>query len=230
MDAIILSGGSGTRLREEISGIPKSMAPINNQPFLNYILKHLNKNDVQKVIMSLGYKKEYIISHFGNEYRGMEIVYHCEESPLGTGGAVKKSIEMSTDSTVLVLNGDTYFPVNIARMVKKHQSNRADVTVGLKYLENCYRYGCVTMIDERINKFKEKKSASSGFINGGVYLLNKEIIADFESGTSFSLEKDFFEQCVDAVRIFGFVSDKYFIDIGTPEEYRRAVLELSKLV
>lgn len=118
MEVIILSGGLGTRLNGVIKNIPKVMAPINDKPFLEYVLNDLNEQKVNKVILATGYKKEYIKDYFGNKYKNIIIEYSEEEQPLGTGGAILKALTKVTNNNVIIMNGDIYTKLNFADLLK----------------------------------------------------------------------------------------------------------------
>ena len=149
MEVIILSGGLGTRLNGVIKNIPKVMAPINDKPFLEYVLNDLSKQKVNKVILATGYKKEYIKDYFGNKYKNIKIEYSEEEQPLGTGGAILKALTKVTNNNVIIMNGDIYTKLNFADLYKSHLNSGADVTLSLKMMENFERYGSLTLNNNR---------------------------------------------------------------------------------
>lgn len=227
MEAIVLAGGLGTRLRSEISDLPKPMAPINNKPFLEYVLKYLRNNNIERVILSVGYKWEIIQKYFGNNFEGMEVVYSVEDEPLGTGGAIKKALSYSDEELLFVVNGDTYFNVDIFQLLSAAKEKDADLTMSLKFLEDFDRYGSVeTGENEEVVKFTEKSYRKSGNINGGIYVMKKSLLDDVALGAKFSFE-EFMHKNINKLKIFGFISSDYFIDIGIPEDYLRAQSELS---
>jgi D-glycero-alpha-D-manno-heptose 1-phosphate guanylyltransferase len=229
--AIILVGGFGTRLRNVISDLPKPMAPVNGKPFLEYLLLHLHKYGVKNVILSTGHLSEKIVAHFGNEFRGMKILYSHEESPLGTGGAIKLALSLCGDDEVLVMNGDSFFEIDVKQFSDLHHKSGADVSLALRRVENASRYGRIlTNAQNRITDFKEKSDEPSpGLINAGVYLIRKKIFLDNSpAAASFSIEKDFFEKKCGQVMIKGFEFKGYFIDIGIPEDYSKAQDEFKR--
>ena len=132
MEAIILAGGLGTRLRSVVSDVPKPMAPVDGEPFLNYILDELNYYNFNHVILCVGYKKEVIMDYYKDSYKNMKISYSIEEESLGTGGAIKKAMSLALDDMVFVLNGDTIFKVDFNRI--KEQLN--DILDSNNNLEN----------------------------------------------------------------------------------------------
>ena len=230
MEAIILAGGKGTRLKSVISDIPKPMAPINDIPFLQYVLDDLAAQGVSRVVLSTGYKHEVVEAYFGFRYQQLEIAYSIEETPLGTGGAIRKALQQATQPEVFILNGDTMFRVNLPEMKAFHQAHRADLTLALKAMDDCSRYGRVETEDHRVTQFKEKMAGQPGAINGGVYLLSRSVFPALEQlPERFSFEQEFMEAQHRNFRVTGYRTDAYFIDIGIPEDFARAQRELPSL-
>ncbi len=219
MEAIILAGGFGTRLQSVVSDVPKPMALINNKPFLAYLVEELISNGITRIIMAVGYKKEVIEEYFQNSYQNCEIIYSNEETPLGTGGCVKQALSLCNEEEDFIVNGDTMFKVDLKEM-KKNKSN----SIAVKPLENFDRYGEV-IFNEYITSFKEKQYCKKGYINGGIYLLNKNIFNKYNLEERFSLEVDFFEKYLEELNLKPFISDTYFIDIGIPEDYEKAGID-----
>nr|Q9AGY6.1 RecName: Full=D-glycero-alpha-D-manno-heptose 1-phosphate guanylyltransferase; AltName: Full=D-alpha-D-heptose 1-phosphate guanylyltransferase [Aneurinibacillus thermoaerophilus]AAK27852.1 D-glycero-D-manno-heptose 1-phosphate guanosyltransferase [Aneurinibacillus thermoaerophilus] len=230
MEAIILVGGLGKRLRSVVSELPKPMAPIDNKPFLHYIFWYLNKQGIDQVILSTGYKHEMIETYFGNRYHGISINYSIEQEPLGTGGAIKKAFRKTTEENVVIINGDTLFLVDLRKMFERHISFKADLTLALKPMKEFERYGTVITRDSRVIAFKEKGYHSEGNINGGVYIANKAIFECESLSEKFSFEQDFLEKEFLQKKFYGFISDAYFIDIGIPDDYRKAQKELQHYI
>ncbi len=224
-EAVILAGGFGTRLQTVVSDVPKPMAPINQEPFLNYIFSYLKYYGIKQVVLSTGYLAEKISGYYKEEYNGIKISYTTEENPLGTGGGIRLALEKCTTKQVLVLNGDSFFDVNIAEYTKQHEANRADCSLALRKVDNAARYGTIALGKEnKISEFKEKDSIEKeGLINGGVYIINRALfLQQTEPLIPFSIEKDFYETRMKELEIFGFEYDGYFIDIGIPEDYKKA--------
>ncbi|MCS7206107.1 MAG: nucleotidyltransferase family protein [Leptospiraceae bacterium] len=227
--ALILAGGFGTRLRSVVKDLPKPMAPIQGKPFLEYLLTYLETNGIRKVILSVGYLKEKIMEHFGSRFLGMEIVYSPEDQPLGTGGALKQALNL-LEQEFFLLNGDTFFAVNLKDMFEFHKKKQSHFTIALKQIDDCKRYGSVLLDDDgRIVQFIEKREGIECLINGGVYLLSRALVESISLKAPFSLERDFLEKTYKEKKFYGFVSDGYFIDIGIPEDYQRADRELASL-
>jgi len=221
MEAIILAGGMGTRLLSVVSDVPKCMAPVAGKPFLYYLLTELETSGFQNVILALGYKHETIETWLKNYKTKLKIKTIVEDTPLGTGGAIKLALSHATKPFVYVFNGDSYLTLDYQALMKFHAEKKASATIVLKKMFNFDRYGKVEIDgNAQITCFGEKQYCESGFINGGVYLMNRNILENFPD--KFSLEKDFFEQEASKGYLFGFPADGYFIDIGTPEDYLQA--------
>jgi D-glycero-alpha-D-manno-heptose 1-phosphate guanylyltransferase len=219
MEAIVLAGGFGTRLQKVVSNVPKPMALINNKPFLYYLLKLLQKNNIDKVILSVGYKWEIIKDYFGEKFEDIELVYSIENEPLGTGGAIKKAIDYLENDQSYVLNGDTFFNISLNEL-KLFENSK--IILALKRMQNFDRYGNVK-IDKygNIIAFEEKKYTKNGNINGGIYLLKKDVFDVFDLPKTFSFE-EFLETNYKKLNAKGKIFDDYFIDIGIPEDYEKA--------
>ena len=192
--AIVLAGGLGTRLKSVINDLPKPMAMINGKPFLHYVFLYLTKQKIAKAVLSVGYKSLAIESYFGDKYLDVEIIYSKEDEPLGTGGGMKKSFAL-VDDFAFVLNGDTFFDIELNALKDFHFETSADISIALKQMQNFDRYGTVQTNDERITQFEEKKFKAEGLINGGVYFFHKQILKNIED-EKFSFEKEVLEKFV----------------------------------
>lgn len=224
-EAIILAGGFGTRLQSVVNDVPKPMAPINNVPFLNFIFEYLKYFEIEHVVLSTGYLSEKIHEHFKEGFKGIRISYTKEESPLGTGGGIRLAMEKCLTDDVLVLNGDSFFDVDLNSYYKQHIGIKADCSLALRSVANAARYGTLDLGEMNvIQSFKEKDGfEKEGLINGGVYILNRKLFLDqTKQNTPFSIEKDFYEERIKELNIFGFEYSGYFIDIGIPEDYKKA--------
>ncbi len=221
--AVILAGGFGTRLKEVIGDIPKPMASINGRPFLSFILEQLQQSAVNRVILAVGYKYERIKHHYGSDHGGLRIDYSVESEPLGTGGALRRAIEHSGEESILALNGDTYFEVDLQDLAAFHKEKGADITLALKHMEDVSRFGTVhTNDDQRIVGFTEKGFRAGGHINGGVYVISTPFFESLKLPDAFSFEHDVLEQYYRDSLFYGKACDGYFIDIGVPEDYQQA--------
>ena len=220
MEAIILAGGFGTRLSTVVSDVPKPMAPIKGRPFLEYLLDDLNEKGINRIILAVGYKKEIIKSHFKEKYKNIDIVYSDEDIPLGTGGAIKKALTLTKDEDIFIINGDTFFDVDLKEMYQFHKKNSSKLTLAIKDMEKFDRYGSLILEEDKIIKFEEKKYIDKGYINGGIYLIDKNLLIQ-EKKESFSFEKEILENKNFQIEKYGYKSEGYFIDIGIPEDYYR---------
>lgn len=219
-EAIVLAGGLGTRLRSEIGEFPKPLAPINGEPFLTHVFKYLQKNGINKVVLSVGYKWELIEGKYGNQWEDISIKYAVENERLGTGGAIKLAMKDVESNDFYVLNGDTLFDVNLLTLENFHFKTNAQCSLALKELKNVDRYGCVEVQGDKISAFREKEFRAETIINGGVYCLNKSISDEFPNEAIFSFESDYLENDTQTKLIYGKVFNEYFIDIGIPEDYK----------
>ena len=226
--AIVLAGGLGTRLRSVVSDLPKPMAPVCGKPFLHFIFLYLQRQGITEVILSVGYKSEVIKDFFGNNYASINIKYAVEEEPLGTGGGIAQAMAM-IDSDVFVLNGDTFFDVDLSDLYGFFQKTNADIALALKRMYHFERYGTVQVGNrDRVLQFHEKAYRKDGLINGGVYVLNKDLfkkaaeIAEEALPQKFSFEKDILEKHLVPLHYHGKEFKGYFIDIGIPEDYLKA--------
>lgn len=222
--AIILAGGFGTRLQSVVSDVPKPMAPINSVPFLNYQLNYLKHYGIKHVVLSVGYLSEKITSYYKNSFNGIQISYVIEDTPLGTGGGIRKGLELCDEKNVLALNGDSFFDVNLHEFNDLHNNASSQISLALRKVTDSARYGTIELNGNRITSFKEKSGeAKPGLINGGVYILNRDLFLEHtKPNTNFSIEKDFFEINLKTMMISGFEFNGYFIDIGIPEDYTKA--------
>jgi len=222
-EAIVLAGGLGTRLQTVLPGIPKCMAPVNGKPFLTYILDYLISQNINKVILSVGYRNDQIIKYFGDNYLSITIKYAIENEPLGTGGTVKFAFDHCIQDQVFVINGDTYFLPDMQLMEKQHIQSKADITIAVKHMPETARYGLVhTDVNGRITDFREKEpNSANGWINGGIYLVDRSIFDNFPN-KKFSLEKDIFRVSCSSFKIMAFQTEAEFLDMGIPEDYTKA--------
>lgn len=224
MTAIVLAGGFGTRLKSMVKDIPKPMAEVNGKVFLEYIFDYLIRYDFKNVILAVGYKADVIVEYFQDRYKTLKLKYSYENSPLGTGGAIAQALKMSESNEVFILNGDTFFDVNLNQLYKIHMRLESDITLSLKEMKDFDRYGIAQVENEYITKFEEKRKRKIGLINGGIYLLNKNIIENVKK-ENFSFE-EFLESNIDNLKIGSYVLNGYFIDIGIPEDYIKANKDL----
>ena len=213
MEAVVLAGGLGTRLRAAVSDVPKPMAPVQGRPFLERLLDYWIGQGVRRAILAVGYMHETIRRHFGEQYRGCAITYSIEHQPLGTGGALVQALPLVEGKTFLVLNGDTYFAVPLAALREFHQQHGADASLSLFRSDNPRYTGIALATDGRITSF-----SGQGAANGGVFVFERTAVARLPAGAS-SLEKDLLPR---VGSVYGCVFDVPFVDIGLPEDWRAA--------
>lgn len=228
MEAIILAGGLGTRLKSVVKDVPKPMANINGKPFLEFVLTYLHQQGVQHAVLAVSYKYELIQKHFNNSYKTISLSYSIENTPLGTGGALKQALNLCDEKEVFVCNGDTLFEINLAKLLQcKHETQESMLCLALKQMQNFDRYGRVELNKTGfITAFKEKEFCKLGLINGGIYLINKNIFDYFTHQQNFNVKdlfsfEHFLQRYFKDLKARACVFDDYFIDIGVPEDYER---------
>jgi len=236
MEAIILAGGLGTRLRSAVPSLPKPMAPIKGKPFLGYLFDYWLHQGIKHFILSVGYKYEVIHEGFGTKYKDADVSYAIENEPLGTGGGLLLAIkQLRSKEPFLLLNGDTFFAVNLNNLFKYHKNCRADMTLSLVEIKNNKRYsgvlldkqGLVCSIDSPTD------SSKTSIANGGVYMIENDLFRKHlkRSLNKCSLEEELLPQLlIQKKRIAGFASNDSFIDIGIPHDYNLAANVLSQHV
>ena len=223
--AIILAGGLGTRLKKVVPDLPKPMALIRERPFLEYQMDFWISQGVTKFILSVGYLNHIIIDHFGDSYRTASIDYIVEDKPLGTGGALLFAAQGLTE-TFLVLNGDTFFEVNLNNLIAFHKKQQAELTLSLFKSNQLGRYMEVDLADDgKILSLQSGGNKLTLLANGGVYLVNPSALKrlNYKTYTKSSLENDLLPKFISlGGGLYGFESSGKFIDIGVPEDYYRA--------
>jgi D-glycero-alpha-D-manno-heptose 1-phosphate guanylyltransferase len=225
--AIILAGGLGTRLREAVPDLPKVMAPVRGRPFLAYQIEYWIGQGIRHFILSVGYRREVIQKHFGENYREAHIEYAVEDTPLGTGGGLLLAVEkLGTSHPFLLLNGDTYFQVPLKELADFHTRCRSDWTFSLFPTNEIGRYMGLNVDDDgRILSMQCHPGISDRLANGGVYLVHPEVLSDssWRSGIELSLEKDILPALLSGgARLFGYACRGRFLDIGLPQDYNRS--------
>ena len=223
--AIILAGGLGTRLRSVVDNLPKPMAPINNRPFLEFVINYWINQGVKHFHLSVGYMHEKIISHFKNKYKNIPITYTIEKTPLGTGGGLKMSLnDIPACDNFLLLNGDTFFGASLEKIIKFHDAYNSTLTMSLFKFDESDRFGEIILDNSKnIVGIKSNSHSSFGYANSGVYFFNTsslKIILEKFNKEKFSLEDDIIStllinNCV--VKAIKF--NESFIDIGLPKDY-----------
>ena len=224
MEAVILAGGLGTRLRGVIGEIPKCMAPVDGKPFLQYQLEWLSRFDVRHVVLSVGYLREQVMDFIQGREWPFAVSFAIEKEPLGTGGGIRLALQKCKGKQVFVLNGDTFYNVDLNAL-----SFTAPVTLALKPMRDFDRYGAVDWDGDLVTGFREKKRCAEGLINGGVYAIDRSQLDMSLFPKTFSFEREVLEPLADYGLVAGEVQEGYFIDIGVPEDYARAQRELPEI-
>lgn len=228
MEAIVLAGGFGTRLRQVLSDLPKPMAPVAGRPFLEIVLSMLAQSGFERAILSLGYMAEIIRSHFGLRFEGLALDYEIEERPLGTGGATRAAMQRCTRDHAFIFNGDTYLELQVTALEAAWQASHRPIIVAREVRETT-RYGRLKTEGNLVKAFQEKGLGGPGLINAGCYVLPRTALDAFPFGQSFSLEVDYLAPTVLLQPVEFHVTHGRFIDIGIPEDYARAQSELAHL-
>ena len=229
--AFVLCGGLGTRLRPVLADRPKSMAPIAGVPFLELLIESLKSQGISEVILGTGYMAEKIERYFGcGSELAMRIRYSTEREPLGTAGALKLAEPLISDP-VLVLNGDSYVEWSLVPMLELFRAKDAVLVMLVQAVSDVTRYGSVALDqDGRITQFLEKGvRGGPGLINAGVYLARKHIVRELPAGTAISLERDVFPRLLER-GVYGLTSTGLFIDLGIPDDFKRAQTLLASRV
>jgi D-glycero-alpha-D-manno-heptose 1-phosphate guanylyltransferase len=227
-EAIILAGGLGTRLRSEVPELPKCMAPVNGRPFLYYVIRWLQAHGITRFVFALGYKHDYFLDFLQATLPESAYAISTEDEPLGTGGAVLHACKQAQTNTVLVTNGDTLFKGEVAALDTFHHAHNSVCSLLLKPMLHFDRFGVVeTDATGRITSFREKQYYEQGLINAGMFALDVPAFKAEGLPVKFSFEKDYLEALYPQRNMNGLAQDAYFIDIGIPEDYRRAQTELA---
>lgn len=225
MKAVILVGGEGTRLRPLTFHIHKTMAPVLNEPFLEHMIYYLKEYGVDDIILALCYLPQSIKDYFGDGSSfGVKLTYVLEESPLGTAGAVKNAERYLADGPFLVFNGDVFTEIDLGAMSSLHRERGAKATIALTPVEDPSAYGVVETDDKgRVKRFVEKpprEEATTNLINAGIYILDEEVLQEIPPDTFYMFEHHVFPGLLEkGMPVYGYPSDEYWIDMGTPEKY-----------
>ena len=229
MEALVLSGGIGSRLQPLLGDCPKALAPLGGRPFLDYLLLQLKRHGVAEVILCLGYGVEAIVDHVARHpVPGLRVRCSVEPEPLGTAGALKWAEPMLTGSEWLVMNGDSLFAIDLQALVCFHHDRAAVATLALAQVEDAERFGSVE-VDARgaVQRFLEKGRRGPGCISGGLYVLSRAALAQIPVGRSVSLEYEVFPRLIGA-GLFGMPCQGSFADIGVPDAYRRVAADAGR--
>jgi NDP-sugar pyrophosphorylase family protein len=222
--AAILAGGLGTRLQAVVGDRPKVLAPVGGRPYLTYLLDQLVSARAREVVLLTGHRAEQIRAELGESYKGVRLRYSVEEAPLGTAGALRHALPLLRKRVMLLMNGDSYCDVDFGGFWRFHQWQGADASLVLARVPDTGRFGRVRVTrDGLITSFEEKRETPGrGWINAGVYLLSRDLIASLPAEQPLSLEQDLLPGWVTKKSVYGYRRGLRFLDIGTPESYAEA--------
>lgn len=226
MQAILLAGGLGTRLRSVVSDRPKPMALIEGKPFMEYVVHELSRYEIRDIVFAVGYKGSMVEEYFGDGSAfGINASYAYEEELLGTAGAIKNAGKKVSEDWFFVLNADTFYQLDYRRLLRLRDERQLDFALVLRQVPDVSRYGRAMLIQDMLAEFNEKTTeAVPGTINGGIYLMHKKLLEEIPEG-KVSLENEMIPKWMAmekaGYRLGGMVNDGYFIDIGVPEDYYR---------
>ncbi|WP_212003485.1 nucleotidyltransferase family protein [Chitinophaga sp. HK235] len=229
-ECIVLAGGLGTRLRSAVADKPKCMAPIGDKPFLYFLLQYLHQQGIEHVVLSLGYLSEQVISWCRQTPLPLRVSFSVEQEPLGTGGGIVHALPLLEGDKVFIVNGDTFFDVELQAMAAFNATQHCPLTLALKPMQQFDRYGSIELGPQnKILAFREKQHCDQGLINGGIYFTSASFLNSLSLPVKFSFEQAVLEPQAAAGQINGHISDTYFIDIGIPEDYSKAIHHFTKL-
>lgn len=229
--ACILAGGRGTRLRAVVSDRPKPLVEVGGRPFVTRLLDQLRAAGIARAVLCTGYMAEQMEETLGHDYRGVELRYSPEREPLGTAGALRLALEhVASSDVILALNGDSYCDVDLVAFGDDFRSSGARAALVLVEVEDAGRYGRVRVDSEGwIERFDEKSSDTGpGWINAGIYLLRRDVIAEVPAGRKVSIEREVFPRLA-GQGLRGFASRGGFLDIGTPASLARAAAFFARM-
>ena len=229
IDVLILCGGFGKRLRDVINNRPKPMAEINGRPFLDILIDYVASYGFRRFVLCIGYMGDVIKQHYQERESSLTILFSEEREPLGTGGAIKNTEPLIQSNPFLVMNGDSFCPVNLHTFLDFHTSKSALLSIALVRAKETQDYGAIALREsQRIVSFDEKRvgaglcpSPGNSFINAGIYLFDSHILSLIPSHKKISLEYDLFPKVINR-EFYGYVTSETLIDIGTPERYEKA--------
>ena len=220
-ELFIICGGKGTRIKKILNETPKILAKINGLVFLSFLDKYFYQKNIKKLILCTGFGHESIVTYLNSARLNCEIILSKEEKPLGTGGALKKAINYTSQNEIAAINGDTIIDVNLEKMNLAHIKNKANLTINIiKKASNKNQGGILIDSKNRVLSFSEKNPGNTDYVNTGVYIINKKLLESYNKNI-FSLEEDFFPEIVSKKNAYGYISNKNkFLDFGTEEGYK----------
>jgi len=229
-DVVILAGGLGKRLQSVTGNSQKVLAKINDKPFLEILIDYIASQGGRRFILCVGHGSEEVESYFKGKHHDREIIFSREDSPLGTGGAIKQGANHVTTDQFLAMNGDCFCVIDYIRLIAFHKKQRSKATLCVTLMPDARDYGTIEIAaNAAIEAFKEKQpKAVSAFINTGTYCFERGVFSLVETPSKFSIEYDFFPHLV-GLGFFAYKVENRFIDIGTPERYSWAQEHLKSL-
>ena len=228
MQAIVLAGGYGTRLRTVVGDLPKPLAPIQGRPFLAYLLDDLEAQGFGVVVLAISWLGSKIRATFGARYGALELRYSEEAEPLGTGGAILAAFEQIDVEAATVINGDTFQRVSYQDLHGRADRESCDILLAVRHIDEAERYGTVKVSAGKVVRFVEKGLSGPGLINAGIYVVRRTAFAGWQPGTKFSFEQDVLHLGAPRGIIAAYEVTGDFIDIGVPADYDRAQGEIPR--
>ncbi|HET9725090.1 MAG TPA: NDP-sugar synthase [Actinomycetota bacterium] len=229
MKAVVLVGGEGTRLRPITETMPKPLVPLMDRPSLDHVLDHLARHGVHEVVLSSSYLETVFHAFIEARHGDPAITWITETEPLGTGGAIVNALEHLDDEPFLALNGDILTDLDLTSMLAFHRERGAVATIALTHVEDARPFGLVpARPDGRVIEFREKpQEPVPGDINAGTYVLQPSALRAWPVGEPMSIERRIFPELIAEGRpVYGYLSDAYWLDLGTPEQYLRAHFDI----
>ena len=229
--AILLVGGMGTRLMPLTSKTPKPMLQVAGVPFTEHQIRKAAQAGISEIVLATSYKAELFEPYFGDGRKfGIKIKYAVEESALGTGGGIRNAAALLDDcDQVVIFNGDVLSGHDLSAQIQFHINNKAEVTLYLTKVEDARAYGCVELLaDNQVKSFLEKmENPVSNLINAGCYIFNRKVIDQIPANQVVSVERDTFPSFLSSgVKVYGYLDNSYWLDIGNPQALVKASADL----
>jgi len=222
MDVVILCGGLGKRLKAAVGDRPKTMAAVGKEPFMDILIDYIADFGFKRFILCAGHMSDFIKEYYKEKKKDVEILISAEKKLLGTAGAVKNAEGLIKSDSFLVMNGDCFCPLDYDGFLEYHKVKESELTLALVKEKNSKEYGAVALDDiGRIVSFSEKENRKNTFLSVGIYIFNRDMLTLIPLGKLASLEYDIFPG-ITARKCFGYITKEKFIDIGTPERYKKA--------
>jgi mannose-1-phosphate guanylyltransferase len=229
MQAVVLVGGEGTRMRPLTETMPKPLLSLMDRPTLGHVLDHLGRHGVTDVVLSSPYLEETFDPFIESRHGNPRVIWITETSPLGTGGAIVNALEHLRPEPFFALNGDILTDLDLTGMLARHRARGAGVTIALHHVEDARAFGLVITDDDgRVLEFREKPTdLIPGDINAGTYLIGPDTLSGWTAGMAASIEREIFPAVIaSGTPVYGFASDAYWLDLGTPQNYLQAHFDL----